>query len=595
MATCSINTSQILVDQDFSVSWSGNAYGNNSLYLSLGGFDSGGSLSISAKIKDLSFAASGTRTVKITRSEYESAIARLDHSYPTYKVALVYLSYNSSFSNFDSGESPYVPIQSYLPTSVSCSSAQIYRDVQFTVDWSCGHIEMPGFEGTWAVGTVVLCKYISSAFDSSAFIKYYVNNDTSGDPTLVSGTTNVTVTTTEFNTALQSLGATSQDDLRFRIYIRDNLDSIHDYTEVPYAPTPILSPASITPVNTEETDQATLTWVAGTDGENNPITGYEVSYATSSSSTPQGASATWTVVGTFTGLTCTAPIASTVGYYTTYRIKSLGTTSDATEYTYTTSTVKHVVKLTTPSITFKSSVSSRCIYYIGESTILGTSTAYPITYYLYRNGTGLATITTVGEEMEIPSVVVQTWGTTQGTFTIQSEITVDGETIQSAMSSPAYYRYSDITACGVPTDVELASAVSYGASVRLSWTAGSDGVDNEVIGYEVSRRLYSNEQWGSWEVVNTTDNTYMDVSPPSVVGNSYQFRVRTMGSAGASYYSNYTVSSNNLTREDNPASVLFYYLTNQFTDDYVWYYNGTTWVQCDVSIYVNGVFIKCGL
>ena len=121
-------------------------------------------------------------------------------------------------------------------------------------------------------------------------------------------------------------------------------------------------------------------------------------------------------------------------------------------------------------------------------------------------------------------------------------------------SSKSHYEYGKpifYTACGAPTSPAVSQTLSRGA-VTLSWGAGSAGTNNSVTGYDVQRRLSSDgSSWGSWETVSGSPvtGTSLSVSPPSTVGNYYQFRVRTRGSAGSGYYSGWVTSTNTLRRK----------------------------------------------
>lgn len=118
----------------------------------------------------------------------------------------------------------------------------------------------------------------------------------------------------------------------------------------------------------------------------------------------------------------------------------------------------------------------------------------------------------------------------------------------SIASSPAIQRVNR-TACTAPTSVVLATTSSTGENVRLSWSGASAGVGNSIAGYEVQRRESADgSSWGNWESLGTTTNTYLDVVPPTTAGNYYQYQVRTLGSAGASYNSDWKLSSNTLRR-----------------------------------------------
>lgn len=106
-----------------------------------------------------------------------------------------------------------------------------------------------------------------------------------------------------------------------------------------------------------------------------------------------------------------------------------------------------------------------------------------------------------------------------------------------------------ITACGAPTSVELAATSSTGSNVRLSWSDATAGTNNSISGYEIQRRESADgSSWGSWSSLGTTTSTYINVAPPTTAGNYYQYQVRTLGSAGASYNSSWKISSNTLRR-----------------------------------------------
>ena len=124
-----------------------------------------------------------------------------------------------------------------------------------------------------------------------------------------------------------------------------------------------------------------------------------------------------------------------------------------------------------------------------------------------------------------------------------------GESYGSSIAaSPAIQRVNR-TACTAPTTVSLAATSSTGSNVRLSWSGASAGVGNSIAGYEVQRReSVDGSSWGSWGSLGTTTNTYLDVAPPATAGNYYQYQVRTLGSAGASYNSGWKTSSNTLRR-----------------------------------------------
>lgn len=138
-----------------------------------------------------------------------------------------------------------------------------------------------------------------------------------------------------------------------------------------------------------------------------------------------------------------------------------------------------------------------------------------------------------------------------GTYRIFGVATIGsaGESYGSSIASSPVIQRVNRTACTAPTSVSLAATSSTGENVRLSWSGASAGVGNSIAGYEVQRRESADgSSWGSWSSLGTTTSTYTNVTPPTTAGNYYQYQVRTLGSAGASYNSDWRVSSNTLRR-----------------------------------------------
>lgn len=122
--------------------------------------------------------------------------------------------------------------------------------------------------------------------------------------------------------------------------------------------------------------------------------------------------------------------------------------------------------------------------------------------------------------------------------------------VNTSYEAPAF-TLIHYTACGVPTSPAVSQTISRGA-VTLSWGAGSAGTNNSVTGYDVERRESTDgSSWGSWATVSGSPVTgvRLDVTPPDTVGSYYQYRVRTRGSAGSDYYSDWVTSTNTLRRK----------------------------------------------
>lgn len=81
-------------------------------------------------------------------------------------------------------------------------------------------------------------------------------------------------------------------------------------------------------------------------------------------------------------------------------------------------------------------------------------------------------------------------------------------------------------------------------SVNLDWEAGTSGIGNTITQYEIQYRVKSNSTWGSFTALGTTSKTNCAIDMSSKVkrGEYVQFRIRTQGSAGSSYYSGWVGS-----------------------------------------------------
>lgn len=124
------------------------------------------------------------------------------------------------------------------------------------------------------------------------------------------------------------------------------------------------------------------------------------------------------------------------------------------------------------------------------------------------------------------------------------------EESEKVYSLPVYYK-PQTTKVGKPEDVALKETVSR-VGVELAWEQGTNGTNNSVTGYDVQQRdSEDGSTWGSWTTASGSpvSGRSITVYPPDMVGNYRQFRVRTRGSAGSSYYSAYVTSSETLRRK----------------------------------------------
>lgn len=112
------------------------------------------------------------------------------------------------------------------------------------------------------------------------------------------------------------------------------------------------------------------------------------------------------------------------------------------------------------------------------------------------------------------------------------------------------------TACGAPTSCSVSPVLAEGG-VTLSWSGASSGISNTISSYEIQySESTDNFTWGAWMPLTTVSTTATSgsvaTSPPSTRGNYRRFQVRTRGTAGASYYSGWKVSTNSVRRNTAP-------------------------------------------
>lgn len=319
---------------------------------------------------------------------------------------------------------------------------------------------------------------------------------------------------------------------------------------------------SVSPVLSE--GGVTLSWSGASGGISNSISSYEIQYSDSTDNSTWGA---WTALATVdttatSGSVATSP-PSTRGNYRRFQVRTRGT-AGASYYSGWKVSTNSVRRNTAPKPA-TSAVASPAVY-SNETITLTWSGASGGTsaikgYQIARrtstdNSTWsawsvLATLTLSASGGSYNPAVSSTPGTyTQfGIWTIDTFDVYSVEIISNSI-------FCDVTACGVPTVCSVSAALAEG-NVTLSWSGASDGAGNAITSYEIHYRDSSdNSSWGNWTAlmtVNTTSTSNsVSVSPPVVRGNYRQFRVRTQGAAGESYYSDWTVSSNTVRKNTLP-------------------------------------------
>ena len=136
-------------------------------------------------------------------------------------------------------------------------------------------------------------------------------------------------------------------------------------------------------------------------------------------------------------------------------------------------------------------------------------------------------------------------------FRIQAQGSA-GSSYYSSYKESNSIRRKPYTVCTAPTTFTLTAEAdgTFEDGIVLSWSGASGGTNNSINGYEIQYVISSdNFTWGSW----TSFTAYSTTNPNGgyvVLFSSYvprgyyvKFRIRTQGTAGSSYYSDYRESN----------------------------------------------------
>lgn len=203
--------------------------------------------------------------------------------------------------------------------------------------------------------------------------------------------------------------------------------------------------------------------------------------------------------------------------------------------------------------------------YAGTPISNATVTAVRFNFYgnVLRNS-GTANVTMNGSSFAI--ALTATGETRQNCTCYASGAVMDAFTAASGtltmalvMPSNAYFRSSaatatldveyviNITQTTPPSTFYPAAAVGEG-SVVLQWSGAGAGVQNTITGYEIQcADSADNAAYGDWQacaaVASASAAGSASVPVNGTRGSWRKYRIRTMGSAGASWYSEWKVSS----------------------------------------------------
>lgn len=310
----------------------------------------------------------------------------------------------------------------------------------------------------------------------------------------------------------------------------------------------------------------TLSWSGATSGTNNAISSYEIQYSESSNNSTWGP---WTALTTVTttatsGSVSVAP-SPTQGYYRRFQVRTRGT-AGASYYSgwkISTNSVRRNIAPSpaTTAVASPTTYSDEMITLTWSGASGGTS---PIKGYMIASRTSTDNSTWTSWTVLTTLLLSASSGTynpevsrTPGTYTQYGIWTIDALDVYS-IEKVSNSIYCDITACGAPTSCSVSATLAEG-NVTLLWSGASSGAGNAITSYEIQYSDSSdNSTWGEWSALTTVSSTLtsgsVNVSPPTIRGDYRRFRVRTRGTAGENYYSDWTVSSNNVRKNTLPTA-----------------------------------------
>jgi len=372
-------------------------------------------------------------------------------------------------------------------------------------------------------------------------------------------------------TCASTTGNTAQG-VRFRVVSDGRLtlsSGVIDNSSYTVLSSPLLTtacgaPTSCSVSSTLAEGSVTLSWSGASGGINNAISSYEIQYSDSSDNLTWGA---WTALTTVTttatsGSVNTSP-PTVRGNYRRFQVRTRGT-AGASYYSgwkVSTNSVRRntAPKPATSAVASPAAYSNETITLTWSGASSGTS---PIKGYQIASRTSTDNVTWSTWNVLTTLILAASGGSynpnvsrVPGTYTQFGIWTIDTFDVYS-VEKVSNSIYCNITACGAPTACSVSATLAEG-NVSLSWSGASDGAGNAITSYEIQfSDSADNSNWGAWTaltVVNTSaTSSILSISPPTTRGNYRRFRVRTRGTAGESFYSDWTISSNNVRRNILP-------------------------------------------
>jgi hypothetical protein len=128
-------------------------------------------------------------------------------------------------------------------------------------------------------------------------------------------------------------------------------------------------------------------------------------------------------------------------------------------------------------------------------------------------------------------------------ITYMRSMNYSGVTLKSCSASGTAQLETAWTKCSPPDSISISNtSPKKGQQITVSWSGAKGGTENSINGYDIEYKIGSGG-WNSWKSIST-GNTYSSTTDSwsQPVGQTGQYRVRTKGTAGSQYYSDWAYS-----------------------------------------------------
>ena len=298
---------------------------------------------------------------------------------------------------------------------------------------------------------------------------------------------------------------------------------------------------TVSPTNATPAGSATLTWSGATGGNNNSIVRYFVQYSANNGSWTDTSPYNLATSSGSGSLKITLP--NLPGSTLKFRIRTEGS-AGSNYYSGYKESSNSCTLYSSPFMSVcqvsHSNGTTNISWSAGSAGVNNPISSYNI-YYSYKTSSNASwssrfLIANVGNSQRS----YQWSGGTTGYYYRIAVVAVGSNySTSSELWSNQFIRQASYTACTSPSSLSCDKESAYiGENVTLSWTTGGNGINNAVSGYEISSNLNNS----GWTVIaNVGVQLVYSYNLPTKEG-TIKYRIRTRGTAGNNYYSEYFTS-----------------------------------------------------